>query len=111
MKAEAGTILSGDSGLDPLTCRMVDDLIVQTRDRFNVTSVVISHDMTGALQIADHIYMLAEGRLVVDGTPDDLIAGHSDLVQQFIDASGVSTEKLRNGNGNGSDSTSGVRYR
>jgi len=83
------------SGLDPLTCRMVDDLIVQTRDRFNVTSIVISHDMTGALQIADHIYVLSEGRLVADGAPEALIAGNSELVQRFIEASGVSTERLR----------------
>src|SRR5437762_781340 len=43
------------SGLDPLTSRMVDELIQETRDRFGVTSVVISHDMTSALGIADYI--------------------------------------------------------
>ncbi|HYQ16457.1 MAG TPA: ATP-binding cassette domain-containing protein, partial [Polyangiaceae bacterium] len=40
------------SGLDPITSRTVDDLILETRDRFGVTSVVISHDMAGALEIA-----------------------------------------------------------
>ncbi len=44
------------SGLDPLTSRMVDELILETRERFGVTSVVISHDMTSALKIADYIF-------------------------------------------------------
>lgn len=82
------------SGLDPVTCRMVDELIVETRDRFGVTSVVISHDMTGALQIADHIYMMSEGRLVTDGSPADLVKSQADLVQRFIAASGVSADRV-----------------
>ena len=94
------------SGLDPPSCRLVDQLIAETRNRFGVTSIVISHDMTGALQIADHIYMLAEGRLVVDGTPQALVQGHSELAQRFFEASGISPESLVN-----SDSPTGVRYR
>jgi phospholipid/cholesterol/gamma-HCH transport system ATP-binding protein len=82
------------SGLDPLSCRMVDELIAETRDRFGVTSIVISHDMTGALQIADHIYMLSEGTLVVDGSPSELVRGGSELAARFFSASGISAEAL-----------------
>ena len=39
------------------------------RDRFGVTSIVISHDMAGALEIADHIYLLAKGEIAAHGTP------------------------------------------
>ena len=78
------------SGLDPLTSRLVDGLIQETRDRFGVTSIVISHDMSGALKIADHIYLLARGQLVAHGTPQQLLnEPQPDLVQQFFDASGV----------------------
>jgi len=56
------------SGLDPLTSRLVDELIEQTRDRFGVTSVVISHDMTSALKIADYLFLLAKGKIVGEGT-------------------------------------------
>lgn len=82
------------SGLDPITCRMVDDMILETRDRFGVTSVVISHDMTGALLMADEIHLLAKGRLIASGTPAELIESGPDLLRQFIDSSGIVAEQL-----------------
>lgn len=82
------------SGLDPLSSRLVDDLIVETRDRFGVTSIVISHDMTGALQIADTIYMLDDGRLVTHGSPAELLRGDADLARRFLEASGIKTERF-----------------
>lgn len=82
------------SGLDPLTARMVDDLILETRDRFNVTSVVISHDMAGALKIADEIHLLAKGKVVASGSPDELVHGDDALLRSFIDSSGIATDRL-----------------
>jgi phospholipid/cholesterol/gamma-HCH transport system ATP-binding protein len=82
------------SGLDPLSCRLVDDLIVETRDRFGVTSVVISHDMAGALRTADQIFLLSKGRIAAGGTPEDLVGGDSELAQQFFDSSGINAEQL-----------------
>ncbi len=82
------------SGLDPITSRMVDDLIVSTRNRFDVTSIVISHDMAGALRIADYIYLMDKGRIVVSGTPKELVRGHSELAQKFFDSSGIEAERL-----------------
>lgn len=82
------------SGLDPITSRMVDDLILETRERFGVTSVVISHDMAGALQIADRIFVLSKGRIAASGTPRDLANGDNETVRQFLDSSGIAAEKL-----------------
>jgi phospholipid/cholesterol/gamma-HCH transport system ATP-binding protein len=82
------------SGLDPLTSRKVDDLILETRERFGVTSVVISHDMAGALQIADRIFVLAKGRVAASGTPRELAEGQNAIVREFIGASGIATEEL-----------------
>ena len=74
------------SGLDPLTARMVDELILQTRDRLGVTSIVISHDMVEARMIADRLYVLSEGRIVDEGTPTELM--HRDgLARKMFDAS------------------------
>ncbi len=81
------------SGLDPLTSRMVDRLIEDTRARFGVTSVVISHDMAGALRIADHIFVLSRGALAAHGTPAELLQGGHELVRQFVEASGVAPEQ------------------
>jgi phospholipid/cholesterol/gamma-HCH transport system ATP-binding protein len=82
------------SGLDPITARMVDDLILETRDRFGVTSVVISHDMAGALRIADYIYLLAKGTIAASGTPRELVEGDSALAQEFFESSGIAAERL-----------------
>jgi phospholipid/cholesterol/gamma-HCH transport system ATP-binding protein len=82
------------SGLDPITSRKVDDLILETRDRFGVTSVVISHDMAGALSIADRIFMLAKGRVAASGTPRELAEGDNEIVRDFIQSSGIETEAL-----------------
>jgi phospholipid/cholesterol/gamma-HCH transport system ATP-binding protein len=95
------------SGLDPISSRMVDELISSTRHRFGVTSIVISHDMAGALQIADHIYVLSEGQLVAHGPPHELVRGHSELVQRYIEASGIAAENLVYGE----DAPTGVRYK
>ena len=77
------------SGLDPVTSRLVDDLIVDTRKNFGVTSVIISHDMVGALQIADEIYLLSKGSIVASGSPSELMKGNNELLHQFLESSGV----------------------
>lgn len=83
------------SGLDPFTTELVDEMIMDTSARVGVTSIVISHDMASALRIADHIHLLAEGRLVVSGTPDELAGGKNDLALRFIQASGVDLKSAR----------------
>ncbi|MDX2054156.1 MAG: ATP-binding cassette domain-containing protein [Polyangiaceae bacterium] len=82
------------SGLDPITSRLVDRLIVETRDRFGVTSIVISHDMAGALRIADQIHILSKGRLVASGTPKELVEGDNALAQEFFESSGIDARGL-----------------
>ncbi len=82
------------SGLDPLMARTVDHLIVDTRDRFGVTSIVISHDMAAALRIADRVHLLERGSIVASGTPRELLEGESDHVREFFDSSGVDARRL-----------------
>ena len=82
------------SGLDPITTRTVDEMILETCDRFGVTSVVISHDMAGALQIADRIFVLSKGMVAASGTPRELAEGDNAIVREFIDSSGVATDRL-----------------
>ncbi len=82
------------SGLDPITSRKVDDLIVETRERFGVTSIVISHDMAGALRIADQIVLLSEGRVIASGPPRELVERGPELLRDFIESSGIEAERL-----------------
>lgn len=72
------------SGLDPVTAASINDLIVSTRDRRNVTSIVVSHDMGSIFRIADTVLMLYDGRAVVYGTPDEVRSSTDPIVRQFI---------------------------
>jgi phospholipid/cholesterol/gamma-HCH transport system ATP-binding protein len=72
---------------------MVDDLIEQMREIFKVTNVVISHDMTSAFRIAHQAYLLADGRIAAQGTPDEILHG-SEATRKFIDASGVDVSRI-----------------
>ncbi len=82
------------SGLDPLTSRMVDDLIEETRDRFNVTSVVISHDMASTFRIAHQAFLVVNGQVIAHGRPDELAHGDNQEAREFIAASGVATDSV-----------------
>jgi phospholipid/cholesterol/gamma-HCH transport system ATP-binding protein len=73
---------------------MVDNLIEETRERFNVTSVVISHDMASCFRIAHVAYLLSEGVVVASGTPYDLAFGDNPVSREFIARSGVSPDKI-----------------
>jgi phospholipid/cholesterol/gamma-HCH transport system ATP-binding protein len=77
------------SGLDPLTSRMVDELIEEMREKFNVTSLVISHDIASCMSIAHQAILLIRGEIVARGTPHELAHGESDVAREFFAKSGV----------------------
>jgi phospholipid/cholesterol/gamma-HCH transport system ATP-binding protein len=83
------------SGLDPVTSRTVDDLIEEMREKFGVTSAVITHDMVSAFDIADQIAMLIKGRVVAQGPPAAVLESPNADVQGFIRASGVEASRLQ----------------
>ncbi len=73
------------SGLDPVMSSQINELIVDVRDSLGVTSVVVTHDMTSAYRIADRIGMLYEGKLVGEGTPDEIRSTDHPVIRQFIE--------------------------
>jgi phospholipid/cholesterol/gamma-HCH transport system ATP-binding protein len=75
------------TGLDPLATRNVDEMILATAERYNVTSVVISHDMASVFRIADRIAMLHQKKILASGTPEQIQAYDHDYLQEFINAS------------------------
>jgi phospholipid/cholesterol/gamma-HCH transport system ATP-binding protein len=82
------------SGLDPLTSRLVDDLIEEMRVRFNVTSIVISHDIASCFRIAHQAVLLIQGKVEAQGPPDSLLEGGSTVAREFIRNSGVDVKAL-----------------
>ena len=57
------------TGLDPIMANVINDLMVRMREKLDVTSIVITHDMESAYRIADHIAMLYQGEIIEAGTP------------------------------------------
>lgn len=77
------------TGQDPLRTRDIDDMIEDTQRRFDITSIVISHDMASTFRIAHMVAMLHEGQIAAYGTPEQLLASKSPQVQHFIHAGAV----------------------
>ena len=77
------------TGLDPVATKNVDDMIRRTADEFGVTSVVISHDMASTFRIGDRISMLAGGKIIVSGTPAEVLASREPPLREFIETSGL----------------------
>jgi phospholipid/cholesterol/gamma-HCH transport system ATP-binding protein len=82
------------SGLDPLTSRAVDDLIEDTRRRFGVTSLVITHDIASCFRIADQAILLVRGLIVARGSPEELAHGGNEMAREFIARSGVDVDEI-----------------
>lgn len=78
------------TGLDPITSRTVDDLIESTRERFGVTSVVISHDMESVFRMGHHITLLYKGQIEESLPRDEFARSQNEHVREILTASGVS---------------------
>jgi phospholipid/cholesterol/gamma-HCH transport system ATP-binding protein len=72
------------TGLDPITADSINDLIRGLQERLRVTSVVVTHDMASAYKVGDRIAMLHEGRIIFEGTPEEVQKTDHPVVQQFI---------------------------
>lgn len=71
------------SGLDPVMARVIDDLIINLRDRFSATSIVVSHQVPSILRIANKVAMLYDGTIIASGRPEDLAQSADPVVRQF----------------------------
>ena len=72
------------AGQDPISMGVIVRLIRSLNDALGLTSVVVSHDVPEVMSIADYIYIVAEQRVIGQGTPEQIRADKSALVQQFV---------------------------
>jgi phospholipid/cholesterol/gamma-HCH transport system ATP-binding protein len=75
------------AGLDPITSRKMDELILQIRETFGTTIVAVSHELASIFQIADRAIMLdrAEKGVIAEGRPRDLAVNSRDpRVSEFL---------------------------
>ena len=72
------------AGLDPVVADSINLLIRRLQTQFGITSLVVTHDMKSAFDVADRIVYLHEGRVYFDGTPGDLQKSKDKLIQDFL---------------------------
>jgi phospholipid/cholesterol/gamma-HCH transport system ATP-binding protein len=73
-----------NSGLDPVMSDAIDKLIIKTKQMTGSTFIVISHDIPGTFQIADHIIMLYKSKVIATGSCDAIKASTNPVLQQFF---------------------------
>ena len=73
------------AGLDPISLGIVGQLIRKLNDALGITSVVVTHDVYESLKIVDYLYFVSGGRIVAQGTPDEVRASSDPFVRQFVD--------------------------
>lgn len=74
------------AGLDPISLGVAARLIRDLNDALGLTSIIVSHDLHETFAIADEVAMIANGRVVAQGTPEELRHSSDPLVQQFVGA-------------------------
>ena len=72
------------AGLDPIMASTINNLIVNTKKIFGVTSVVVTHDMPSAFAVADRIAMIYDGHIIEQGSVEEIKASPTPIVRQFI---------------------------
>lgn len=84
------------TGVDPITADSINELIRSLHDKLKVTSVVVTHDMKSAYHIADKIAMLYQGKIIAEGSPEEIQNTTHPIVHQFVNglAQGPITETM-----------------
>ena len=72
------------AGLDPIVAAELDELIVFMKETFQITALVVTHEMQSAFRIADRIAMLFDGKLLAVGSKDEIRANQNPRVRQFL---------------------------
>jgi len=72
------------TGLDPINADAINTLIREMQRKLQVTSIIVTHDMTSAFEVGDRISMLHLGQIIETGTPDEIRNSANPIVRQFV---------------------------
>ncbi len=73
------------SGLDPVNADIIDDLVKSLDQELGVTSVMVTHDVRGAMRVANRLALLTGGRIVQQGTPQEFMQSTVPEVREFLE--------------------------
>jgi phospholipid/cholesterol/gamma-HCH transport system ATP-binding protein len=76
-----------NSGLDPQTSIVIDNLIKEITQEYNITTIINTHDMNSVLEIGDKVTFIYEGRIEWEGTKDDILHSQNQHLDDFVFAS------------------------
>jgi phospholipid/cholesterol/gamma-HCH transport system ATP-binding protein len=76
-----------NSGLDPRTAILIDELIQDITDEYKITTVINTHDMNSVMQIGENIALLYQGELVWKGSKEEVLSSKNEILQEFVFAS------------------------
>ena len=74
------------AGLDPISLNVVATLVRKLNDALGLTSIIVTYDVSESLKVVDYIYVIADGRLMGEGTPDEVLASSDPYLHQFLKA-------------------------
>ncbi len=72
------------TGLDPISFGVIVRLIRELNDSLGATSLIVTHDVQEALGVVDYVYFMAAGRVIAQGTPDQIRGSDEPFVNQFV---------------------------
>ena len=72
------------TGLDPISLGVIGNLIRRLNDALGATSIIVTHDVQEALDLVDYVYYVSDGRIVAEGTPEEMRESTDPLVRQFV---------------------------
>src|SRR5699024_6019287 len=78
-----------NSGLDPKTATLIDNLIQEITHEYGITTVVVSHDMNSVMEIGENVVLLKEGKLVWQGSNQDIFSTENEDVIDFVYSSNL----------------------
>ncbi|WP_407670252.1 ATP-binding cassette domain-containing protein [Nitrincola tapanii] len=73
------------TGQDPIAMGVLVNLIKRLNEALGHSSIIVSHDIQETLSIADYIYLLSDGKVIAEGTPEELRQVESEKVRQFVE--------------------------
>lgn len=74
------------AGLDPISLGVIGQLVRRLNDALGASSIMVTHDVHESLEIVDYVYFVSDGRIVAQGTPDEIRASEDPFVHQFVNA-------------------------
>ena len=81
-----------NSGLDPQTGILIDDLIKKITEEFNITTIVNTHDMNSVLEIADKVVFIFEGKKMWEGTKAEIMHTDCKELNDFVFATNLAKQ-------------------